>query len=121
MKLNINDFLALISIKTKELSNDVTETLFILNNCEVIGKIHQIIENSDLDKLKDNFLEFYLYSFLKVKGEVKRETNDNFEAILLKDVRVRNNFGDVYKLPETLINVDTINTVIFLNNNNKPF
>ena len=121
MKLNINDFLHIINIKNENLSNNISEILFILNNCEVIGKPHQIIREQNMKDLIKKPIEFYLYNYFEVEEKIKTQI-DNFEAILLKDVRVRNNFGETYNLAELLINIETINIFVLLNDKDKkPF
>lgn len=117
MNININDF---TNAFLKAKLTDVTKIFFILNNCEVIGKITEIYENDNINPV-DEPIKFHLFHYFKHRKKINEERKTNFNMILLKNAKVRYNSNNVYIIKELLINTDTINTVIFLNDDNEPF
>lgn len=120
MKLNVNTFSKFFQdLKT----NDVTRVLLILNNCEIIGTISSVknfkeYENLPLKEVfeKNIALEVGLSNFLS-----ERKSPVNFDALYLKDAKIKTSHNLIYSLREILVNIETINVVIYLNEDQEPF
>lgn len=120
MKLNVNTFSKFFQdLKT----NNATRVLLILNNCEIIGTISAVknfkeYENLPLKEVFDKniALEVGLSNFLS-----ERKNTVNFDALYLRDVKIKNNHNLIYSIKEVIVNVESINLVIYLSEEQEPF